>query len=477
MRFRIPSLFRSVLGLLPSLAVLVILAGLAVAGHLTGWKLNNLPQLWKPAGDSGEASTSKESADPKEASEEKGLHFASQEALDKCGIKTAPVTQQPLKQYVAANGTIDYSRTRLAHLSTRASGHVWKVYKRAGEPVRKGEILGLIDASDVGRAKADYLQAYRALELKVENQESLKQVATNAAVPERQLREGAAAVSEARIRLYTAQQALVNLGLPVHAEQLAGLSDEQLARRVQFLGLPETLAATLDPATTTANLVPLAAPFDGVVIRSELAEGEVVNSTQPQFIIADVRRVWVTLDVRQEDASLVHKGQRATFTPDGSPGVEAAGEVAWVSTEVDDKTRTVRVRAEVDNPEGKNGRRPLLARSFGAGMILVGEKPSTVTVPTKALQWTWPGKHQPQAKENTATAPAEGLQRTGATPLLFVLQADGLSFEPRTVRVGLQNGEFTEILDGARLGEHVATTGSHVLRSELFKSEIGHAGD
>ncbi len=441
---RINHFMHSALGLLPSLAVLGVLAALAVVGHLTGWKLSNLSGLWKSAGNTAEATGVKERADKSNASASQPIRFSSQEALEKSGIKTAQVTRQPITQYVVANGTIDYNRTRLAHLATRAPGNVWKVYKQVGDPVSKGEVLGLIESTEIGRAKAEFLQALRAHELKAENLRRAKKVEDSGALPERQLREAEAAASEAGIRLFTAEQALVNLGLPIRSEKLNGLSNDQLTARLQFLGLPESIARDLDPATTTANLLPLVAPFDGIVIRSEIAIGELVSSAGPQFTVADVRRLWVMLDIRQEDVGRVKKKQRITFRVDGDSTTEATGTVSWISTEVDDKTRMVRVRAEVDNTQGQ-----LRARSFGTGRILISERPDAIAVPSEALQWN------------------------GSEALVFVCQSDGLSYEPRTVCVGIQNGDYTEVIDGVRPGEIVATSGSHVLRSQLFRSEIG----
>jgi cobalt-zinc-cadmium efflux system membrane fusion protein len=218
-----------------------------------------------------------------------------------------------------------------------------------------------------------------------------------------------------------------------------------LTARLRFLGLPESITRTLDPVTATANLVPLLAPFDGVVIRSDMVEGELVGSTPPQFTVADLSHLWVLLDVRQEDVAPLRKGQRLTFRPDGAAELETKGTVSWISTEVDDKTRTVRVRAEVQNPDGQ-----LRARSFGSGQILVAEEPAALVVPSAALQW----------------------KRSEA--LVFVQRDDGLSFEPRPVRLGIHDGEFAEVLEGVRPGEIIATSGSHMLKSQLFVSEGSH---
>jgi cobalt-zinc-cadmium efflux system membrane fusion protein len=442
MRAHLLQFVRSAISLLPTLVVLSVLAVLAIVGHLTEWKITEAVKLWKTAEVTDESPDNKKDAGNQSSAEASGVRFPSVEAVETSGVKTAPVIKRKMSQSIITNGTIDYDRTRMAHLSTRAPGAVWKVYRRVGEPVRKGEVLGLVDAAEVGRAKAEFLQALRALQFRSENLERQKRADATGAVPERTLRENEAAVAEARIRLFSAQQALANLGLPIRSEQVSTLPDDRLTAHLRFLGLPESITQTLDPVTTTANLVPLAAPFDGVVIRSDMVEGEVVSSSPPQFIVADLRRLWVTLDVRQEDIARLRKGQRITFRPDGATAIETTGTVSWISTEVDDKTRTVRVRAEVENPDGQ-----LRARSFGTGRILIAEQPEAVAVPSTALQWK------------------------GSDALVFIQQKDGLSFEPRPVRLGLRDDDYTEVLDGVRPGEIVATTGSHMLKSQLFLNE------
>jgi cobalt-zinc-cadmium efflux system membrane fusion protein len=444
MRAHILQFFRSAVALLPTLFVLGVLAILAVVGHMTEWKVSEAAKWWKTGSGTDEPAEKKQDSGKEKSSEASGVRFVSKEAMEKSGIKTATVTKRPISQSVVANGTIEYDRTRMAHLATRAPGTVWKVYRRVGDPVRKGEVLGLVDAADVGRAKAEFLQALRALQLKNQNLARQKQANATGAVADRTLQESEAAVAEARIRLFSAQQALTNLGLPLRMEEVSTLPDERLTAHLRFLGLPESITRTLDPVTTTANLVPLVAPFDGVVIRSDTVEGELAASSPPQFTVADLRRLWVMLDVRQEDSARVRKGQCVTFRPDGAPEVEAKGTVSWISSEVDDKTRTVRVRSEVRNVGGQ-----LRVRSFGTGRILVAEEPDAIAVPSAALQWK------------------------GLEALVFVRQQDGLSFEPRPVRLGLRDDEYTEILDGLRPGEIIATAGSHMLRSQLFLNESG----
>ncbi len=110
--------------------------------------------------------------------------------------------------------------------------------------MRRGEVLALVDAAEVGKAKAEFLQAIAQVRLRGKTYESLRSVAT--VVAELRVREAETALSEAQIRLLGARQALVNLGLPVDAEELKDLTEKQIAAHVQFLGLPDSVYQSLD---------------------------------------------------------------------------------------------------------------------------------------------------------------------------------------------------------------------------------------
>src|SRR5207253_505927 len=79
----------------------------------------------------------------------------SQDAVDKAGIEVEPVSKAPVVEYVTGNGEISYDQTRTARLSARVPGTVFRVYKQAGDPVKKGEVLALVDAAEVGKAKSE----------------------------------------------------------------------------------------------------------------------------------------------------------------------------------------------------------------------------------------------------------------------------------------------------------------------------------
>jgi hypothetical protein len=84
----------------------------------------------------------------------------------------------------------------------------------------------------------------------------------------------------------SAQQSLVNLGLAVRAEDFADVDTGEIARRIQFLGLPADAVSSLDAASTTSNLFPIRSPLDGVVIDRHIVAGEVVAASKPSLALA-----------------------------------------------------------------------------------------------------------------------------------------------------------------------------------------------
>lgn len=442
-------------GLLPNAMVFGVLGAIGWWGHTYHWQIPKFSELGKNTGAHTRAAETEKTAEKTgEAKGEVAVKLKTLETHRRLGIEVGTAQTRRLDEYISANGVVTYDQTHLARLSPRAPGIVWRVEKHLGQLVSKGEVLAIVDSSEVGQAKAEFLQALVAADHKATTLERLKSV--GGAVPERQLHEAEAALRDARFRRFNTQQALVNLGLPAHVGELAGVSDADLVRQIHFLGLPKSVISTLTPEVTTANLIPLVAPFDGVVVGREAVVGEVVEPSQPQFVVADVSRMWILLEVRKEDAGRLAIGQQMLFSTVGLQD-EVESKVTWISTEVDEKTRTVQVRAEVVNPQvregspGYDGQRLLRANSFGSGRLRVRDIPLAVVVPSTAVQWDGEGH------------------------LVFVPFGDGLSFEPRKVRTGVTRDGDTEIQDGLNAGEQVVTKGSHVLKSERMRVRLAEA--
>lgn len=382
---------------------------------------------------------------------ERHIQFASIEAMQKAGVDIAVVQQRPMIEAVVANGEVIYDETHSAHLATRVTGTVWRVEKQVGDRVRKGDILALIDAADVGKAKAEFLQTIAQLRLKLTNVERLRPLAADGSVPGRQFRESEAALQEAQIKLRGAQQSLINLGLPVRADDFKDLGTEEIADQIQFLGLPFDTVSTFEPGFTTSNLFPLRSPLDGVVVARKVVAGEVVETSTTLFSVADVRRMWLTLDVRHDEAKYLSLGQAVLFRPsDSKDEPEINGALAWISTAADEQTRTVKVRVDLPNDDGK-----LRANTFGAGRIVLRNEPQAVVVPSEAVH------------------------SDGDCSVVFVrdknfLQEGALKFfHIRKVRLGVKDGDTTEIIAGVLPGEVIASKNSVVLEAQLLKSNLG----
>jgi cobalt-zinc-cadmium efflux system membrane fusion protein len=379
------------------------------------------------------------------------IQFASDEAMAKAGVDVRPAWQAPVMETLSTSGEVGYEKSRVAKLATPVSGRVWRVTEQGnvGRAVKRGDVLALIDAAEVGKAKAEFLQAFAQFEVRSTTLSRLDKVYTEGAVSEVKYRETEAARREAEIRLAAAQQTLINLGLPIRADEVKGLATPEVVRRLRFLGLPPAVARSLDPETTTANLIPVVSSLDGVLVAREAADGEVVDGTKILFVVADTRRMWLTLNVRLGDVRYLSLGQRVLFWPDdGTRGV--GGTLNWISTRVDEKTRTVEARAEAENVDGM-----LRAGAFGSGRIVLRTEPRAVVVPSEAVHWE------------------------GCCHVVFVRDKDFLRpgslkvFHVREVRPGVRDAQQTEIIAGLLPGEVVATRGTAALRAQLLKNNLG----
>lgn len=369
------------------------------------------------------------------------IRFDSTESLARSGIELVDVEQRPMVSELLVNGVVKYNERRVAQLSTRVSGIIWKVEKRLGDPVHKDDVLVIVESSEVGTRKAEFLNALVGFEAKREQQAILEEV--KGAVMGRQLREAKSALREATNHLMNAEQALVNLGFDVSIADFAKLDDAERARKIRTLGLSESVLADTDPERVTSNLIPLRAPFDGLVIGREAVVGEIVEAGHQVFEVADVSRMWVVLFVSKEDASRVKIGQTIRFRPDGGDH-DWESTVSWISTAVDDETRTLEVRAEIAGNASA-----LRANTYGSGRIEIDRVGTAVVVPRESVQWD------------------------GSRWVVFV-PVDETAFAAVPVSLGLQQGDHIEIKGDFPDGppERVVAEGSHLLKSKIMLDKI-----
>ncbi|MCK6458066.1 MAG: efflux RND transporter periplasmic adaptor subunit [Phycisphaerae bacterium] len=366
------------------------------------------------------------------------VQFASAESVKKAGVQLGSVMDRPMEQTIIANAETQYDQTRYAEVAARVPGVVWRVDKQLGQTVKKGDVLALLDAAEVGRVKAELLTASAQRELRNQTVRRISELLPQKISTPAELQEAQAALREAEIRVFNARQALINLGLTVPSDMEATPNERELL----LLGLPDHVRSSLDGGVPSANLVPLLSPLEGTLIRRDAVEGKVVQASTPVFAVADTRRIWLIIDVPQSQIGRIEADQAVRFRPERSDRT-FQGTITWMSTAVDDQTRTVKVRAELDNEDGN-----LLASTFGRAQITIRESPNAIAVPNEAIQWE------------------------GCCHIVFVRLTDDI-FQTRKVQLGARDTHYTEVLAGLLPGEVVATAGSHVLKSEILKSNLG----
>ncbi len=438
----------------PFALVVAGLVGVAVWGHCTDWTFSPTPRPTErsPAALGELARVRVGSALPARPDvptalrHEVTIEFDSAEAVDAAGIAIAPAWPGAIAEAVEAPGEVGFDPALVARVGPRAAGTVWRVTKRAGDPVAAGEVLTLVDAADAGRAKGEFQQALAQVRLREKTLAGRR--ASDGVVAAQSVREAEAALAETETRLQAATQALANLDLSVNPADYRDLLLDDVIGRMRLVGVPPG-TPDLDPKTATANLVPVRAPFAGVVLSADAVAGEAAEPGRPLFVIADPRKVWVTLHVRAGDAGRVAVGQAVRFRTDGSTE-ESGGRVEWVGRAADETTRAVPIRVTLPNDAGR-----LRAGTLGQGRVVLRREEKAILVPHDAVQ-TFRG-----------------------STVVFVRHPDYLkpdgpkTFRARPVRVGAKDAENTEIVAGLAADEVVATGGSGLLLNELTRGLDG----
>jgi cobalt-zinc-cadmium efflux system membrane fusion protein len=335
------------------------------------------------------------------------------------GIEVATAQPGSLQTQLALTGTVSVNTDRFVRIVSRIPGVVREVRKNLGDTVRVGDVMAVIDSRELADAKGAYLAATERMTLTADTFQREKDLWEKKISPAEDYLKAKQAHAEARIELRLAKQKLIALGF-------AEASLKQLASEP-------------DASFTRYEIV---APLAGTVIEKRLNVGEFVKDDTEVFNVADLRTVWVNLNVPPADLSFVEKGQRVHITA-GSNLPEVEGRISYIGAVVVEDTRTVPVRAEIPNPDGRW--RPGL---FVTARLTTKETMASVLIPKVAIQTI----------ENT--------------PTVFVQTHEG--FEARPVTLGQSNETHTEITAGLAVGERYAATETFVLKADLAKSEAEH---
>lgn len=223
------------------------------------------------------------------------------------------------------------------------------------------------------------------------------------------------------------------------------------AQRLVQYGLSPDQINGLARQSETVFTIDLLAPISGTVLTKKAYQGQYIKTGEPLFEMGDLARLWFHAEVYERDLPDIRLGQKASITTNTVPGREFPGEVTFIDPNFDEKTRSTKVRIEVDNPlaEGDNaGLRRLLPHRAYAEATLKAGLGSLLVVPRAAVL------------------------QDGRRSLVYIEQSPG-HYEPKVVRVGRTGDEGVEILDGLKEGDKVVTQGNLMIDAEAQLRHLG----
>ena len=309
------------------------------------------------------------------------------------GLRSEPVRRTSLARTIRTVGRVAADERRLHHIHTKFEAYIEHLYvDYTGKFVRKGEPLASLYSPELLATQQEYLLAWRA-----------KERLAKSALP---------AVAQGGVDLLEAAR-----------------------QRLLLWDIRPADIARLERTGEVQRTLDLYSPVSGYVTQKMALHGMRVTPVDTLFDIADLSHLWVMADVYESDLAAVRTGMPAALTLSYLPGRTWRGSVTYIAPVVEETTRTIKVRVEVDNADGQ------LKPEMFADVILETGRGSGLVVPESALL------------------------KTGERTLVFVDLGDG-RMEPREVEAGAKVVEGVQVLRGLSEGEKVVTGANFLLDSE-----------
>lgn len=308
----------------------------------------------------------------------------SAQEVNTIGVRSAVARVEDISHRIETVGFVEYDEHATSHIHTRVDGWIDRLEVRAvGDKVARGDLLFDLYAPEITIASSELQRATQSGD--------------------------STEISIARTKL-------MNFG--VSARQIEEMAQaDGPTQRIRFY-----------------------APQDGVVYALSAADGMYLRPETRAMSLADTGSVWLMVDVFERDMGLVTMDMRAEARFEHLPGRVFTGEIDYIFPELDDQTRTLRVRLRFDNADG------LLRPNMFANVALI-----------------------PLEDRQALTVPSEAVIRTGRAERVILRQADG-SFRPRLVTTGLRGsfgaGGRTEIVQGLSPGDEVVASAQFLIDSE-----------
>jgi Cu(I)/Ag(I) efflux system membrane fusion protein len=235
------------------------------------------------------------------------------------------------------------------------------------------------------------------------------------------------------------------LGRSEFQEVAAGAQSllEAAQQRLRLWDIPDHQIEELARTGKVLKALHNHSPIHGTVINKVALVGMHVNPGDELYTIADLSHIWIIADIYEYELPLIKVGQTATVTLSYDPGTVLQGKVTFIYPTLDAQTRTAKVRFELDNPE----------EQLKPGMYANVEL--TIPLGTRLV------------------IPREAVLESGERQVIFIHHGGG-ALEWRTVKLGTRAGDWIEVLDGLKEGDHVVTSANFLIDSESrLKTAVG----
>ena len=310
------------------------------------------------------------------------------------GVRTTKAERRSMARTIKTVGRVDYDEQRLVQLHPKTEGWVEKLFiDTTGAPVSTNAILLSLYSPQLVSTQQEYVLALKNLE-------------TLRASPFEDVRRG--------------------------AEELVKTTEE----RLRLLDVPDHQIDDLKETLTVKKNLHIHSPAVGNVIRIGAREGQYVTPTTELYAIADLTKVWVYVDIYEDELPWVQIGDQARISITALPGRTFQGALSYIYPYAESRTRTIKVRVELDNPE----------------LLLKPDMFADVTIDSSAVP-------------DAIAIPSEAIVRSGLREQVFIQRAPG-KFEPRDVSLGVSSEGWTQITEGVEPGELVVVSAQFLIDSE-----------
>jgi membrane fusion protein, heavy metal efflux system len=347
---------------------------------------------------------------PAAAKEGNPLKIEVQPALLK-QVKVGQPKWAEVTESLRVAGRVEADERRLARIGSPVTGRITGLLAFEGQKVRQGEVLALIHSTELSNAQFGFLKAYSQHELAKRAAERAKRL-LNADV-----------IGSAEVQRRDAEL------LQTAAELSSGRAE------LKVLGMSDDAIEKLGRARTLNSEFHIVASIDGTLLERKVTVGQIVQPAETAFMVADLSNVWLVADIPEQRAGKIEIGKMVKAEIPALPGDQVSGRLTFVSAIVDPETRTVRVRMNLPNPQGRY-------------------KPAMLA--TMVLE---------DAAERKQVIPATAVVREENQDHVFV-QTSANTFVLRPVTLGEEWQESRVLKDGVEPGENIVLDGAFHLNNE-----------